>query len=65
MTLNSATITMAVMRYDALSQRHRAYIKPGRYYMSIAGRTDFNDVTLLASLETETPTPPLRQRKTT
>ncbi|MFS1932327.1 M9 family metallopeptidase [Vibrio splendidus] len=38
------------------------YIKPGRYYMSIAGRTDFKDVTLLASLETETPTPPTQEQ---
>ncbi|MEZ9859252.1 collagenase [Vibrio splendidus] len=38
------------------------YIKPGRYYMSIAGRTDFNDVTLLASLETETPTPSTQEQ---
>ena len=30
--------------------------------MSIAGRTDFNDVALLASLETETPTPPTQEQ---
>ncbi|RTZ19767.1 M9 family metallopeptidase [Vibrio penaeicida] len=33
------------------------YIKPGRYYMSIAGRTAFDAVTLTASLETKVPTP--------
>ncbi|WP_197465789.1 PPC domain-containing protein, partial [Vibrio sp. HI00D65] len=34
------------------------YIKPGRYYMSVVGRTEFNGVRLLASLETEHPVPP-------
>lgn len=34
------------------------YIKPGRYYMSITGRSDFNAVTLNVSLETEVPTLP-------
>ncbi|CCN69879.1 M9 family metallopeptidase [Vibrio nigripulchritudo] len=33
------------------------YIKPGRYYMSITGRTAFDAVTLTASLETKAPTP--------
>ncbi|WP_198591011.1 PPC domain-containing protein, partial [Vibrio cyclitrophicus] len=32
------------------------------YYMSIAGRTDFNDVKLLASLETETLPPPAQEQ---
>ncbi|CAH7008536.1 Microbial collagenase [Vibrio chagasii] len=34
------------------------YIKPGRYYMSVTGRTGFSGVTLLASIETEQPVPP-------
>jgi len=34
------------------------YIKPGRYYMSVTGRTEFNGVKLLASLETEPSVPP-------
>jgi microbial collagenase len=38
------------------------YIKPGRYYMSITGRTDFSDVTLVASVETKTPTPPIQEQ---
>lgn len=38
------------------------FIKPGRYYMSIAGRTDFSDVTLVASVETKTPTPPIQEQ---
>ena len=38
------------------------YIKQGRYYMSIAGRTDFSDVTLVASVETKTPTPPIQEQ---
>lgn len=38
------------------------YIKPGRYYISIAGRSDFNDVTLQSSLVTETPTPPAQEQ---
>ncbi|WP_045465223.1 M9 family metallopeptidase [Vibrio hyugaensis] len=38
------------------------YIKAGRYYISIAGRTDFSAVTLVASLETETPTPPTQEQ---
>ncbi|MEZ8583494.1 collagenase [Vibrio cyclitrophicus] len=38
------------------------YIQTGRYYMSIAGRTDFNDVKLLASLETETLPPPAQEQ---
>ncbi len=38
------------------------YIKSGRYYMSITGRSDFSNVTLVASLETETPTPPTQDK---
>ncbi|BCL72557.1 microbial collagenase [Vibrio nigripulchritudo] len=33
------------------------YIKPGRYYMSITGRTAFDAVTLTTSLETKASTP--------
>ncbi|WP_017188214.1 M9 family metallopeptidase [Vibrio harveyi] len=38
------------------------YIKPGRYYISIAGRTEFNAVTLVATLETEAETPPTQEQ---
>ncbi|KLV03627.1 peptidase M9 [Photobacterium aquae] len=38
------------------------YIKPGRYFISVAGRADFNAVTLVASVETETTTPPAQSQ---
>ncbi|KGR35101.1 collagenase [Vibrio campbellii] len=38
------------------------YIKPGRYYLSITGRSEFNAVTLKASLEIEAPTPTTPER---
>ena len=43
-------------------QEQSGYIKPGRYYISIAGRSDFNDVALKASLETEIPAPPSQEQ---
>ena len=43
-------------------QEPSGYIKSGRYYMSVTGRTNFNEVSLTASVATETPTPPTQQQ---